>query len=117
MSTKVEKFKQLCVMQGTVLGDNTPTDFENFIKEELDCRIKYECEVQTLPDLDEFGSPVKDTGGRNDIFFYVHNDDITKFAIKRFPLGIRWWEDVIKYNKGNKHLYTAEFKEKYQPTW
>ena len=84
---------------------------------ELGVRIKYHTEVETLPDLDERGNPVPDTGGRNDIFFFVHSDDIAKFAAPRLVMGIRWWEDVIKYNDNSKHLYTPEFIEANPVTW
>ena len=80
-------------------------------------RIKFKCEVETLPDI-ENGKAVPDTGGRNDLFFYVHEDDIPKFALPRLQMGIRWWEDVISYNRiNNEHLYTDEFIEANPPTW
>ena len=66
--------------------------------------------------LDKNGNAEPDTGGRNDAFFYVHSEDIGGFAIKRLQMGIRWWEDVIKYND-NSHLYTQEFLDTYPPTW
>jgi hypothetical protein len=39
-----------------------------------------------------------------------------KFAVPRLSLGIRWWEDVIKYND-NSHLYPLEFIEANPPKW
>ena len=112
-------FVQLCVWPGTTLLDATPKEFEDWMasKDGLEVRIKFECEVKTLPDLDDFEDPIPDTGGRSDLFFYVHVDDQDAFAIKRIPLGIRWWEDVIKYNKGSRHLYTPEFIKKYPTRW
>ena len=110
-------FTQLCVWQGTVLGEKKKQEFIDWIKEEFDCRATYECEVKTLPSLDENRSPIKDTGGRNDLFFYIHTDDIPKFAGKRIAYSIRWWEDVVVYNVDGADLYTSEFKEKYKPTW
>ena len=109
-------FDQLCVWPGTTLGNSTPQDFENFFLKELRTRVKYHTEVKTLPDLDPNGKPVPETGGRNDLFFFVHKDDIGTFAVSRFPLGIRWWEDVVKYNK-NSHLYTPEFLKENPVTW
>jgi hypothetical protein len=79
-------------------------------------RIKYHTEVQTLPDRDSDGNTIQETGGRNDVFFHVHSDDIAEFAVKRFSIGIRWWEDVVKYND-NSHLYTTEFLEANPTTW
>ena len=110
-------FTQLCVWPGVLLGDSSIEEFESFFMSELGVRIKYHTEVETLPDLDERGNPVPDTGGRNDIFFFVHSDDIAKFAAPRLVMGIRWWEDVIKYNDNSKHLYTPEFIEANPVTW
>ena len=110
-------FTQLCVWSGVLLGDSSIEEFESFFMSELGVRIKYHTEVETLPDLDERGNPVPDTGGRNDIFFFVHSDDIAKFAMPRLEMGIRWWEDVIKYNDNSKHLYTPEFIEANPVTW
>jgi len=31
-------------------------------------------------------------------------------------MGIRWWEDVVKYNS-NEHLYTEEFLEAHPTAW
>ena len=108
-------FTQLCVWLGTVLGDSTPKDLEDFFLNEMGVRVKYHTEVETLPDV-ENGKAVPDTGGRNDLFFFVHDEDIPKFAVPRLQMGIRWWEDVIVYND-NKHLYTDQFLEANPPTW
>jgi hypothetical protein len=110
------KFTQLCVWPGTVLGNNTVHELENFFLEEMNTRIKYHTEVQTQPDLDQNGNPIPETGGRNDLFFYVHSDDIGHFAVPRLKMGIRWWEDVIKYND-NSNLYTEDFIQSNPTTW
>lgn len=113
---KDEKYTQLCLWPGTVVGEDQIEEFVKSMKENFGVRVKYECEVKTLPDIKD-GKAVPETGDRNDLFFYVHSDDISKFAVPRLQYGIRWWEDVIKYNDGNRHLYTDEFLEKYEPTW
>jgi len=110
------EFTQLCVWPGTVIGQENIEEFETFFKDEFNVRLKYLTEVETLPDLDKNGNAEPDTGGRNDAFFFIHNEDIDKFAVKRLQFGIRWWEDVIKYND-NSHLYTQEFLDAYPPTW
>ncbi len=110
------QFTQLCVWPGTVLGDNTPQDLEDFFLKEMNTRIKYHTGVLTNPDLDKNGNPIPDTGGRNDLFFYVHSDDIAHFAVPRLQMGIRWWEDVIKYND-NSQLYSPEFIKANPTTW
>jgi hypothetical protein len=70
----------------------------------------------TNPDLDERSRPIAATGGRSDVFFYIHDEDITKFAVPRLGLGIRWWEDVVHYNN-NSHLYSKEILDKYSVKW
>lgn len=112
----MENYKQLCVWPGTILGESTPQDLENFFLTEMKTRIKFHAEVQTLPDLDESGNPIANTGGRNDLFFYVHSDDTAAFAVPRLQMGIRWWEDVVGYND-NSHLYTEEFLNANPLTW
>jgi hypothetical protein len=113
---KKENYTQLCVWQGVVLDGFTTEEFVDWMKEKFDARIKFECEIQTLPDLDSNGNPIEDTGGRNDVFFYVHQDDISHFALPRLKAGIRWWEDVVGYNN-NAYLYPKNILEKYQLTW
>ena len=105
-----KEFNQLCVWPGTVVGNSKKVqkDFIKFFKDEMGVTVKYETEVKTL--ADETGP-----GGRNDLFFYIADDDIGKFAIPRLSMGIRWWEDVLGNGGGN--LYTEEFLEKYPKTW
>lgn len=109
-------YTQLCVWPGTSIGDSTATDFESFFLDEMKTRVRYYAEVKTQSDIDESGNPVPDTGGRNDIFFYVHTEDIPAFAVPRLKMGIRWWEDVVGYND-NSHLYTEEFLSAHPLTW
>lgn len=115
-ATDLNKYTQLCVWSGVTLEDNTPLQLEEFFLDEMHTRIKYHTSVNTLPDLNESGDPIPDTGGRTDLFFYVHNDDIAKFAVPRLKIGIRWWEDVIVYND-NAHLYTEEFINNHPAAW
>lgn len=112
----MKDYEQIVVWPATIVGEENVKDFEKFIKDELGCRAKYITEVKTNPDQNEDGSPVKDTGGRNDVLFYIHKDDVGKFAVPRFQFGMRWWEDVIKYNDG-AYLYSEEILEKYPATW
>ncbi len=109
-------YTQLCVWPGCVLGESTPAEFEKFFLDEMNTRVKYHTEVETLPDLDKAGNPVPESGGRNDLFFYVHTDDLGHFAVPRLKMGIRWWEDVVGYND-NSHLYTKEFLNAHPLTW
>ena len=67
--------------------------------------------VTTLPDVDHSGVNIEGTGGRHDFFFFVNLVDVTKFAIKRFQFGMRWWSDVY-FNEG-EHIYPPEFLKAY----
>ena len=109
-------FNQLCVWPGTLLEENQIQDFVNFFQEDLGVRVEYKTTLLTKPDLDDRGRAVPETGGRHDVFFYVHDEDVMKFATQRLGFGIRWWEDVIKYND-NSHLYPQEFIEANPPQW
>ena len=109
------KFTQLCVWPGIIVGQEKIEEFEDFFRDEFNVRVKYHTEVKTLPDIKN-GRVVPDTGRRNDAFFYIHSDDISGFAVKRLQMGIRWWEDVVGYND-NRHLYTTEFLEEHPLTW
>ena len=107
----MSEFNQLCVLQGTIMPDGGAKELENFFKEQMDVTVKFETQVKTLPDTPD----CTETGGRNDLFFYIADDDIGKFAVPRLQMGIRWWEDVL--GNGASNLYTEEFLEKYKKGW
>ena len=107
----MSKFNQLCVLQGTIMPDGGAKELENFFKEQMGVTVKFETQVKTLPDTPK----CTETGDRNDIFFYIADDDIGKFAVPRLQMGIRWWEDVL--GNGASNLYTEEFLEKYKKGW
>lgn len=115
METKTKsKFNQLCVWQGVIEPDSAK-ELEDYIEQQFNgVRIKYAETVITMPDLKD-GEVVKETGGRSDVFFYVHSDDISKFAVPRLMAGIRWWEDVLS-NGGGK-LYPDSILTKYPKNW
>ena len=104
-------FSQVCVWPGTVAGADKIDEFEKFIAEEFDgVRVQYLEEIETYPSVKN-GKIVEGTGGRSDLFFAVHSDDIGKFAVPRLEVGIRWIEDV--YGNGGGDLYperVAEYK-------
>jgi hypothetical protein len=114
---KDKNYTQLCVWQGVLLDGFTTKEFEDYMLERFGTRIIFETEIRTLPDLDRKGNPITKTGGRNDVFFYVHKEDIPKFAVLRLNAGIRWWEDVFCFNTDNSHLYPQEFIKKYKLCW
>ena len=106
-----KEFNQLCVLQGCLMPEGGAKELESFFKDEFEVKVKFETEVKTLPDK----PGCTETGGRNDIFFYIADDDIGKFAVPRLSMGIRWYDDVLR-NGGGK-LYPTEVLEKYEKTW
>ena len=108
-----KEFNQLCVLEGTVVGNSKKVqeDFVKFFKDEMKVDVHFETEVKTLPDTPE----CTETGGRNDLFFYIADKDISKFAVPRLRMGIKWWEDVLGNGRGK--LYPNEILEKYPKTW
>lgn len=106
----MKEYEQLCVWPGTLLAGRTPEEFEADMLEVYQVRVKFAEEVYTLP------CPEKgEEGGRCDLFFYIHNEDVFKFAVPRLWAGIRWWEDVLENGQG--YLYPKEVLEKYPDTW
>jgi hypothetical protein len=112
----MENYTQLCVWPGTLVGPEAAEEFESFMLDTFNARVKYHTEVRTRPDIDQEGNEVPETGDRNDLFFYVHDDDIPHFAVPRLQVGIRWWEDVVGYND-NRHLYSSDFIEAHPLSW
>ena len=84
----MSKFNQVCCWQGTIVGDDDQDAFVDFFKEEFDVRIEYCTEFKTLAGDDG-------EGGRNDVLFKIHDDDVMKFVMPKMQIGARWWEDVI----------------------
>ena len=110
-----DKFNQLCVLEGTLFPEGGVKEFHKFFKDEMGVRVKFENQVKTLPNPDKNGNPIPMTGGRNDLFFYIHDDDIGKFAVPRLSMGVRWWEDVLL--NGNGKLYDEDVLKAYPATW
>ena len=106
-----DKFNQLCVLEGTLFPEGGVKEFHKFFKDEFGVRVKFENQVKTLPDFEG----CTETGGRNDLLFYIHNDDIGKFAVPRLSMGVRWYEDVL-LNGGGK-LYDEDVLKAYPATW
>jgi hypothetical protein len=97
-----ENFKQVTVWPGTLLEDMSAKDFEDWVEKTLGTRVQYLETVVTAPDMNG-GETVEQTGGRHDVFFAVHNEDLGKFAVPRLSFGMRWLEDV--YGNGGAYLY------------
>lgn len=92
-------FTQVVVWPHTLLGEgNTESDFQQFVTETFDARIKLIGEHRINED-------------RTDLLFYIHSEDIPKFAIPRLTWGMRWLEDVM----ANDGSYRPP--EGIAPTW
>ncbi len=107
---KKEGFNQVCVWPGTMVcnakNEMTPEKFEHDMLEFFNVKVQYLEEIITGPDINiSTGKPVDETGGRNDLFFAIHDDDISSFAIKRLQMGIRWIEDVLSECNYKCHIY------------
>lgn len=106
MSANVERgeeFGQVCVWPGTLVGGDVDA-FVKFMLLELKTRVVYLEEIETLPGK---GGP----GGRNDLFFAVHEDDIGRFTVPRLSMGIRWIEDAISQANGGNQIYPERIEE------
>ena len=106
-----KKWNQLCVLQGCLMPKGGVKELVEFFKNDMGVEIKFETEVKTLPDK----PGCTETGDRNDIFFYIADDDIGKFAVPRLSMGVKWWEDVL--GNGNGKLYPKRILETYPQTW
>lgn len=81
-------FIQVCVWPGCIVGAEEAKLFEEDMALVFDgVRVQYLEEIETLPGQ---GGP----GGRNDLLFAVHTNDVTKFAVPRLGYGISWIEDA-----------------------
>lgn len=97
-------YSQVCVIHGLLIEDHL--EFEKAISSEMKgARIKFlEC-IKTGPDKDSNGIPIPDTGGRSDVFFYIHSNDISYFAIGRLRIEGRWIEDVLSDLNYHSNIY------------
>ena len=68
-------------------------------------RVQYLETILTKPDIGRDGEPIENTGGRSDILFAVHLNDIAKFAVPRLQAGIRWIEDVLAPDNYRSPIY------------
>ena len=98
-------FKQVCVIEGLIIGRDKIEEFENSIQDNFGTKAQYLEEISTFPNTDSNGNVVSGTGGRNDVFFAIHNDDIGKFSVPRLQYRIRWIEDVLAKCNYSSRIY------------
>ena len=115
MSEVKSEFNQLCVWPATLVEESQHEEFETFMKSEFGARVKIAEVVLTNPDKDENGEDIEGTGGRSDVLFYIHSEDIPRFAVARLAIGIRWWEDAL--SDGGAKLYASNVLNKYKRGW
>ena len=107
----MKNYNQLVVWPACIVGEAKIREFQQMMLDD-GFRCKYAVEFETLPTP---GNTSSMTGGRNDLLFYIHNDDIGKFAIWRLERGMRWWEDYL--SNGAKSIVPVEILEKYKYMW
>lgn len=102
----VDKYIQLCVWPGISLGDMKEEDFPYFMAKNFqNIRVKYEKELEVTIDGKK----------SNYLFFYVHIDDVDKFAELRMGACIRWWEDI--FINEEEDIFPKEFVDSHPPRW
>lgn len=97
-------YQQICVLRGV---SDSLDDLSKLIPETFDVRVQM---------LDEFRTRAGQggEGGRRDVLFLIHADDISKFAVPRLEYGISWWED---YLANSKSIVPPSIKKKYPKEW
>lgn len=108
-------FSQVCIWRGTTVKEEEIPEFEKFFMDEFGVRVQYLETIDTLPDTCDCGITQPDTGGRNDVFFAVHKEDIPKFAVKRLAHGISWIEDALCPANYSSKIYPSRVFE--YKTW
>jgi hypothetical protein len=93
-------FAQVAVWPGTTLDSEEVETFEKWVESDLGARCQFLEVITTKPDS-------SGPGGRSDLFFAVHQDDIERFSIARLQHGMRWLDDAISLANGGNQLYPA----------
>jgi hypothetical protein len=91
-----EKYTVLAVWPSIVVQKDDLDSVQEFMAN-MGCKhpVKIVGCVETLPDWHEREAEEPETGGRIDLAFYFHDEDIYRVAVRRLQHGIRWWEDVV----------------------
>lgn len=108
----MENYTQLYCIHGV---SNSLEELYEILTEKFDCRFKMAGEYVMPRTM--FGP-----GGRRDVLFYVHADDVSKFEIPRAKYGkygIRFWEDVLigAERVGMLEAYPEGIFEKHPTKW
>lgn len=103
-------FEQAVLWPGVTGAAEDPEGLVAYLEEQFPtCRFKFIGQYLTLPNRID-GVDVPGSGGRSDVVFAIHQDDIGKFAVPRFEYGMRWVDDVILNEKfkGEETIYCEE---------
>lgn len=106
-------FSQAVIWPGATCPASSESDFVDFIAEQFNgARAQFIGCFLTKPDIGD-GCPVPGTGGRSDLVFAIHEDDMGKFAAQRFGYGMRWVDDVLanETDRGDVSIYVREIHD------
>lgn len=90
-------FNQICIWAGITLNQND--NFEKKMKDVFEVNTKFIMEAKTI------------TSKRNDILFFIHDNDVFNFDEIKLEYNIYWWEDSFNMNCTN-YLYSKELLNK-----
>jgi hypothetical protein len=97
-------FEQVCVWEGVKLRPGCTREWES-VWRDMGVRVQFLEEIETRPAIDKLGKKVPSTGGRVDLFFAVHCEDIGRLAALRPEFDIRWIEDVLWSRNYRSKIY------------
>ena len=100
----MKEYVQKVVWIGTVLGDASTEEFEQYFQDELGYRVRYDGEFRMVGGHYE---------GLNCIVFSIHSEDISRFAVFRIRAwDMKWLEDF--YENEGVNNFPVEFLEEYR---
>ena len=105
--------KLVCVWPGTLVGQEDVEVFNSTMSEQLGVKITYLEEVVTNPNP---GETLEESGGRNDVFFEMDEDDLDEVTLPFMMMDIFPIMNVDEelMNKMNEtKLYPQEVIDKY----
>ena len=104
-------YTQMLVWPGTTFTYGDLASFQEMLQEAFGVSMPARVvgTVETRPTPGEPG-----TGGRVDLCFVLHDDDVAKLVLTRMQFGIKWLEDV---HSNSAWLYPSWFWDKYPPQW
>ena len=105
--------KLVCVWPGTLVGQEDVEVFNSTMSEQLGVKITYLEEIKTNPNP---GETLEESGGRNDVFFEMDEDDLDEVTLPFMMMDIFPIMNIDEelMNKMNEtKLYPQEVIDKY----